>query len=203
MFNKLFDFISNQFSNPHGFFGKISTFIMNKLNKKQYKFILDNIKIENGDIILDIGFGNGYLIKKLISNNSNNSNNSKSFKSFKSYESFKNSKNSKSKSFKDSKNLKKIYGIDISQDMVNQTKQKFKKEIIDNKIDLKIGDVKDLDFENNYFNKIYTVNTIYFWNDLEKSFSEIYRTLNNGGIFLNVIYSKEWLSKLKVTDNYF
>ncbi|MDR0912977.1 MAG: hypothetical protein LBM96_10305, partial [Methanobrevibacter sp.] len=26
---------------------------------------------------------------------------------------------------------------------------------------------------------------------------------NNGGIFLNVIYSKEWLSKLKVTDNYF
>ena len=35
------------------------------------------------------------------------------------------------------------------------------------------------------------LNTIYFWDDLEKCFSEIKRILKPNGIFINAIYSKD------------
>jgi hypothetical protein len=63
MLNKFIKYIGGNFGNPYGFAGKISAKIMNIINKRQYKAILDNINLEQNDILLDIGFGNGYLIK--------------------------------------------------------------------------------------------------------------------------------------------
>ena len=65
MFKKFIEYVGNNFRNPNGIGGKITTKIMNIMNQKQYKAVLDNINLENNDILLDIGFGNGYLIKKL------------------------------------------------------------------------------------------------------------------------------------------
>jgi ubiquinone/menaquinone biosynthesis C-methylase UbiE len=167
MISKVYNFISTQFSNPHGIFGSIITVFMNLLNKKQYQSILSNINIEKTSVVLDVGFGNGYLIRKILS-----------------------------------KNPKKIYGIDISKDMVNQTKRKMEKHLKNKKIDLMVADVKDLPFNNDLFDSIYTVNTMYFWDYPKESFSEIIRTLKKDGMFLNVVYSKEWLSKSKITEKY-
>ena len=50
-------------------------------------------------------------------------------------------------------------------------------------------------FENEMFNIIYTVNTIYFWDDLKICFSEIKRILKPNGIFINAIYTKKQLDK--------
>ena len=47
--------------------------------------------------------------------------------------------------------------------------------------------------------KIFTINTLYFWIDTSKSFSEIKRTLKSNGIFLNVFYVKEFLDKITHT----
>ncbi|MCL2848154.1 MAG: methyltransferase domain-containing protein [Firmicutes bacterium] len=55
---------ASQFSNPTGFGGKISTFIMNRLNKASYNAVFSQVP-KNSEI-LDIGFGNGYLIKHLV-----------------------------------------------------------------------------------------------------------------------------------------
>ena len=38
-------------------------------NKKQYNAIVENIDIQETDTILDIGFGNGYLLRKLSNKN--------------------------------------------------------------------------------------------------------------------------------------
>ena len=57
-------YIANQFGNPKGIGGRISTYIMNRLNQKMYKTVLSEIK--DNKKVLDIGFGNGYLIKKLV-----------------------------------------------------------------------------------------------------------------------------------------
>ena len=71
MFKKFNEYVGNNFKNPNGIGGKITTKIMNIMNQKQYKAVLDNINLKNNDVLLDIGFGNGYLINKLLKKNNN------------------------------------------------------------------------------------------------------------------------------------
>jgi ubiquinone/menaquinone biosynthesis C-methylase UbiE len=165
MFNKFIKYIGGNFGNPNGVVGKMSTKLMNIINQRQYKAIFDNINLENNDIILDIGFGNGYFINKLLR-----------------------------------KNIKiNVYGIEISHDMLNNVSKKYNKFIKNNLLKLSLENIINTSFENNTFSKIYTINTIYFWNNLEKCFSEIKRILKPKGIFLNAIYTKEYLDKIIYT----
>ena len=161
----VYRYIARQFGNPTGFGGKVSTLIMNCLNRKLYEAIIENLNIRTTDTILDIGFGNGYLVRRLSN-----------------------------------KNLQKMCGIDISPDMLKVTGKKVKKKIEQGKVELLLADVQDLPFENDCMDKVYTINTVYFWQDTERGFAEIKRVLKPGGIFLNVIYLKEWLDKLPMTQ---
>jgi len=165
MINKFIKYVGNNFGNPNGIGGKITTKIMNIMNKNQYKAILDNINLKPNNNVLDIGFGNGYLLNKL----------------FKKYI------------------LVNIYGIEISDDMLNNVSQKNKQIIEEGKLKLFLEDISKTSFEKNTFDKIYTVNTVYFWNELGKSFSEIKRILKPNGIFMNVIYTKKYLEKILFT----
>ncbi len=65
-------FISNQCSKPTGFSGYLSTLFMNVLNNAMYnqceKIILSDTGNKN---ILDIGFGNGYMLKRISNKNLN------------------------------------------------------------------------------------------------------------------------------------
>ena len=63
-----------------------------------------------------------------------------------------------------------------------------------------MADVQNLPFEDSSIDKAYTVNTVYFWQDIDQGFSEIKRVLKPNGIFLNVLYVKEWLDKLPITQ---
>ena len=161
-------YISQQFGKPTGINGTISTSIMNIMNQTQYKGIINNLNCSPNDRILDIGFGNGYLIN----------------------------------------NLAKIsqatfHGIEISDDMIKTGCKRNRKLIEQEKVHLTKGDVMDIPFENAYFDKIYTVNTVYFWKDLDKSLLEIKRVLKPNGTFINAIYSKEWLDKIRYTQHGF
>ncbi|MDR1181595.1 MAG: class I SAM-dependent methyltransferase [Bacteroidales bacterium] len=158
-------YIAKQFGNPSGFGGTIIHFIMNKQNLRQYNAVQDNIRIQSTDIILDVGFGNGYLIKKLLE-----------------------------------QNPQKIYGIEISQDMLKKVSRKLKHLISEDKLNLCLADVKRVPYNDAFFDKICTVNTLYFWDDIESSFAEIKRTLKPNGIFINVFYSKEILDKMHHTQ---
>jgi ubiquinone/menaquinone biosynthesis C-methylase UbiE len=162
MLNKFIKYVGNNFGNPNGIGGKITTKIMNIMNQKQYKTVLKNINLEPNNIILDIGFGNGYLIKKLFKQNI----------------------------------PVNIYGIDISKDMFDNVISKNKQYVNNGNLKLFVEDIGKTSFENNVFDKLYTINTVYFWNGLEKCFSEIKRILKINGIFMNVIYTKEHLDKI-------
>jgi ubiquinone/menaquinone biosynthesis C-methylase UbiE len=165
MISSFIKYVGRNFGNPDGFGGKIATKIMNIINQKQYKAVLKNIHLEPDNVILDIGFGNGYLIKKLFEQNI----------------------------------PVKIYGIEISNDMINKVTVKNKWNIENGKLKLLLENINKTSFEENIFDKIYTVNTIYFWNELDKSFSEIKRILKPDGIFINVVYTKEYLNKIIYT----
>ena len=62
-------YIGSQFAKPQGFGGRISTLFMNMLNKKQYSVVVKLMKELSPGSVLDIGFGNGFLLDKLSQNN--------------------------------------------------------------------------------------------------------------------------------------
>lgn len=167
MIRKISNFISNQFSKPHGFFGLIISQVMKTFNKQLHNTLTKIIDIKKNDIILDIGFASGNVIEKLLV-----------------------------------KNPEKIYGIDISEDMVNLAKKNLKNEIKDNKVELQLGDVEKLPFNDNFFTKIYTINTVYFWNNPYNALNEIKRTLKIDGIFYNLMYSKKGLNASVTETNF-
>ena len=135
---------------------------MNLLNQKQYKAVLQNLKLEPGNSILDIGFGNGYLLKKIIGQNV----------------------------------PVKIYGLEISNDMLYKVKTNNIQNIKKGILELCLANISKTSFENDLFDKAYTVNTIYFWNEMDKCFSEIKRILKPKGVFLNVVYTKKYLDRI-------
>lgn len=96
-----------------------------------------------------------------------------------------------------------IYGIDISEDMVQAASEKNKAGIEKGDIHLAVGDCCDLEFEDNYFDIVTTMNTIYFWNDTIQGMQEIYRVLNDKGVFYNAVLSKDGLDKMFYTKNGF
>lgn len=96
-----------------------------------------------------------------------------------------------------------IYGIDISEDMVKLASEKNKKAIEKGDMHFSVGDCCDLAFEDQAFDIVVTMNTIYFWNDTIKGLQEIYRVLKNGGVFYNAVLPKENLDKIFYTKNGF
>lgn len=63
--SKFSEYIGRQFGNPHGFVGKVCCVIMNVINRKMYKRTVALIDAKPDDKVLDIGYGNGYLLKCL------------------------------------------------------------------------------------------------------------------------------------------
>lgn len=96
-----------------------------------------------------------------------------------------------------------IYGIDISEDMVRSASKNNKEGIANGDIHLSVGDCCNLSFENESFDVITTMNTIYFWNDTMRGLQEIYRVLKSGGVFYNAVLTKESLDKCFYTKNGF
>lgn len=96
-----------------------------------------------------------------------------------------------------------IYGIDISKDMVKSASAKNKKGIANEDIHLSVGDCCNLTFENNSFDIVATMNTIYFWDDTIRGLQKIYRVLSEHGVFYNAVLTKESLDKVFYTKNGF
>lgn len=62
---KFTEYIGSQFGNPRGFVGKVCCIIMNIINNAMYKNTVSLVEISSDGNILDIGYGNGYLLKSI------------------------------------------------------------------------------------------------------------------------------------------
>lgn len=83
----------------------------------------------------------------------------------------------------------RVCGIDISSDMLAVAKKKNRKYIVNNKVNVKFGNINDIPFTDNSFNTVCTINTIYFWDDISASLFEVNRILKDDGIFINAFFS--------------
>lgn len=94
------------------------------------------------------------------------------------------------------KDLKYI-GIDISETM-NKEAQNLNAEFKD-QAEFILYEGKKLPFEDEVFDKIFTVNTVYFWENPVDFLNEIYRVLKDNGIFVLTFAQKNFMEKLPFT----
>ncbi len=96
-----------------------------------------------------------------------------------------------------------IEGIDFSEAMFSEAIKNNKQFISSNRVTIQKGDCRKLSFSNETFDKVCSVNTIYFWSPPEIYLSEIFRVLKPGGKFVLGLRHREQMSKLPLDENIF
>lgn len=89
-------------------------------------------------------------------------------------------------------------GIDISETMHHEAKKlnaEFK-----NQADFVLYEGEKLPFEDRTFDKIFTVNTVYFWTKPIEYLNEIYRVLKDNGTFVLTFGQRDFMEKLPFTQ---
>ncbi|HOM02628.1 MAG TPA: class I SAM-dependent methyltransferase [Acetivibrio sp.] len=162
--SKFSEYIGSQFGNPRGIVGKCCCIIMNVINKAMYRRVVLLVNLTKESNLLDIGYGNGYLLELI----------------YKRYQ-------------------PNLFGIDISQDMKLSAEKRNARALKDGKLNLILGDCCALPYDENFFDAVTSINTIYFWKDTMEGLKQIHRCLKPDGTFYNVVYAKEWLKKLSYT----
>ena len=66
-----------------------------------------------------------------------------------------------------------------------------------------LADAGHLPFEDMVFDKVFTINTIYFWNDATEILGEIRRVMKPGGIFIVTLRPKNVMQQLPVVEHGF
>ncbi|KKI92063.1 hypothetical protein WQ54_11520 [Bacillus sp. SA1-12] len=150
-------YLASQSRRPKGAIGKLMGKLMNKMNAQMNEKTIQLLGIDEGDFVLEIGFGNGKYIAEII-------------------EKVKGTH---------------VFGLDFSDAMVKTATKLNKDSIEQGRVHIEQGDIKKIPFEDKMFNKIFTVNTIYFWSDPIHGLQEIKRVLKPGGRLAITFRSKD------------
>ncbi|MPS66116.1 MAG: class I SAM-dependent methyltransferase [Chryseobacterium sp.] len=92
----------------------------------------------------------------------------------------------------------KYTGIDISETMHYEAKRL--NEEYKSQADFVLYEGKKLPFEDRSFDKIFTVNTVYFWEQPVEYLNEIYRVLKDNGTFVLTFGQRDFMEKLSFTQ---
>lgn len=91
----------------------------------------------------------------------------------------------------------KYTGIDISETMHNEAKN-LNIECKD-QAEFVLYEGEKLPFEDEVFDKIFTVNTVYFWKNPVEYLNEIYRVMKDNGTFVLTFGQRDFMEKLPFT----
>ena len=140
--------IAAQLRQPNGEYGIKVGEKMNEGNLHINLYTIEALKPATGDNILEIGMGNGYFVKDILSGE---------------------------------KSIK-YTGCDFSETMVNEARKHNDAFITSGQAEFYLADAGKLPFEDETFDKVFSVNTIYFWDNFQLVFSEIRRVLKPRGL---------------------
>ena len=150
---------------PHGIMGTMVATHMNKSNLRMNLETIAQIQPKPDDNILEIGMGNGYYVKNILSQSK----------------------------------LTKYFGIDISNTMVNESILLNDRLVRNNQALFIQANASNLPFIDEYFDTVFTVNTIYFWNDIQIVLSEVRRVLKTNGTFVLSLRPRSIMGNLPMT----
>jgi len=92
----------------------------------------------------------------------------------------------------------KYTGIDISETMYYEARRLNKE--FKNQAEFVLYEGTKLPFEDKTFDKIFTVNTVYFWENPVEYLNEIYRVLKTEGTFVLTFGQRDFMEKLPFTE---
>ncbi len=105
------------------------------------------LNLATGDNILEIGMGNGFFVKNILSADSSI----------------------------------KYVGCDFSEVMVDEARKQNENFIANGQAQFHNTDANELPFETSTFDKVFSINTIYFWDEPQIVLAEIWRVLKPKG----------------------
>lgn len=89
-----------------------------------------------------------------------------------------------------------VAGIDISREMVARANSKFAAPIAAGALQVAQSGADAIAFEDAHFHRVMTVNTLYFWPDVDAGLREVLRVLRPGGHFVASIVPAETLIEM-------
>jgi ubiquinone/menaquinone biosynthesis C-methylase UbiE len=85
----------------------------------------------------------------------------------------------------------RISGIDHARTMLEAASVRNREAIAAGKLDLQLGSVTRLPFADASFDKVFAINSIYFWEPLQQGLSELQRVLKPGGCLAVTVRDKQ------------
>ena len=162
-------FIARQLGYPSGFFGRLVMRLLNRSNAVMNDVVVTQLSLQPQDELLEIGFGGGYLLAKIIA----------------------------------SEIPKLVVGIDPQVDVIRLGQRKFKFALERGIVKLEQACGENIPYGDRSFDKICTVNTIYFWTDPIRVLSECYRTLKPNSKLVICYNSAAFIERQKLTQHGF
>jgi arsenite methyltransferase len=96
-----------------------------------------------------------------------------------------------------------VAGIDRSRNVIEWARRRFAAAVKAGRAEFRDGLVEALPFGAAMFDKVCTVNTIYFWISLDVGFAEIYRVLKDGGRMVVGFLPKERMDRMGMPKDIF
>jgi arsenite methyltransferase len=75
----------------------------------------------------------------------------------------------------------KVIGVDYSRDMVEQAAQRIREKGLEARVQVEWGDVAHLPFRAGTFDRVLSINSLYYWPDLGSALAELARVLKRHG----------------------
>jgi ubiquinone/menaquinone biosynthesis C-methylase UbiE len=91
-------------------------------------------------------------------------------------------------------------GIDTSPSIIQAASRRNHRFVENGRMEFLCQDVNSMSFADGSFHKAYSINTVYFWDDLNSTMFEIWRVLKPNGVFMNTLYSNESLATFAHTQ---
>jgi len=160
--------IERQLSYPRGEKGIEIANSMHRNNFGMTKSSIEVLKIDKGDVVVEIGHGNCGHLKYLLETNK----------------------------------MMKFIGLEISETMHREAQKQL--TALENKaVEFRLYSGDKLPFENETIDKVFTVNTLYFWKDPKNFLLEISRVLKKDGICIVTYAHKEFMETLSFVNDKF
>jgi ubiquinone/menaquinone biosynthesis C-methylase UbiE len=96
-----------------------------------------------------------------------------------------------------------IEGVDLSKPMFKISQRKNRNHIKNGKVKIHFGDFDNLTLDSNCFDKIFSVNTIYFWKNPEDTLSKVSSILKPGGKLVIGYHDKSEMEKMPLNKDVF
>lgn len=92
-----------------------------------------------------------------------------------------------------------IAGVDHSEIMLTQASTRNVRAIQDGRVELKLGSVSALPYQDAYFDKVFTVNSFHFWSEPSTDLGEVRRVMKPNGLII-ITTQPRWATSEQMVD---